>query len=211
MNTITDIAITEKALAATGATIPIFRGSPGQPMELIGHACARCRASYLGEDTESAARVCCAEVTYCEGCGNPKKIRGYRFCSACARAEDERAEERAFAKAEKETVIADEAPLDTLVFRDGYGHEGYLTLGDAIAQNLTYVWACDAEKARFHLEEELHEYLGTLYESAEDWVDWSKVREAQVLIDAALADVTSYQESERVLLLPAYCRICHAV
>lgn len=178
--------------------------------EPYGVVCGECQSSMWPlrafgggpgalEEVKRIARQCCV----CE-CGAEKR-RGWIYCDACLRRRDREELHAAFAKARK-VLLADYD--GAMVYA---ANKEYVSTGDwddeyhsafVLDDGTRFVWGTEAEKATVDLERECKDHwLEEHHEDAPDWVDFAKLREAQKLVDEALADVVSYVEDPSVAVI----------
>lgn len=178
-----------------------------------GVVCGRCQSSMwklssFGGGAElslqhalQAASRCCGEQP-CAKCGSP--IKPHSFCLPCHLKEDAERTQRDFDKATKLPVLeytgtfvtdGDEQFVESCDWRD---------VDDPIelADGTRFLWGTRPEKPSVDLERVCSEdWLQGHHEDAYDQVDTNKLREAQKLVDEALARVVSYYEDRSVALL----------
>lgn len=185
--------------------------------ETVGWKCSACGEWALtvvrGLCDEEAKRMideCCSKI--CRKCGGETKYPG-RLCGAC---ETKREAERELARYEKaKKVKLDEYEGEMLYFSDErVGREGYVDVSeidDALERFVTehkgepsppYAWATSTNKVQFNLGDTLLDVLNDeAHEDASDWVKWKLVEAAQVMVDHALENVTTYWEDHSVAVL----------
>lgn len=153
------------------------------------------------------ASDCCGNW-HCEKHG--KVFPRTRICGECHEENRQSKELAAYEKAKK--IPLAEYKLD-FVYRDGYGRDGYISVGDLD----DYIAATDPDKdpkwafgcwaqtvsendadLTDHVAEGI---LGDHHEDAMDFVDTDKVKEASRIIFEACKDVVSYMADESVVVI----------
>lgn len=181
--------------------------------EPYGVVCGECQSSMWPlrafgggpgalEEVKRIARQCCVPDP-CE-CGAEKR-RGWIYCDACLRRRDREKVHAAFAKAKKVPL----AEYDGEMVTDG--NDWFEAPSDVDADTdhalvlddgTRFVWGTQPERPDVDLEREcVDHWLEEHHEDAVDWVDFAKLREAQKLVDEALADVVSYFEDRSVAII----------
>lgn len=182
--------------------------------------CGECRMSVWRLDTfgagpgsldaaTEAADHCC-HPRPCPTCGEALK-RG-SWCHPCRVKADADRVQRDFETATK-VLLGDYSEayvFDGVDYIDANDVEEHMADGDlkpiVAADGTRFLWGTEPEKPRVDLERECSEdWLQEHHEDAIEQVDMAKIREAQKLVDEALAGVTSYYEdrSVAVILVPA--------
>lgn len=152
------------------------------------------------EEAKRIARHCCTPEP-CE-CGAEKR-RGWIYCDACLRRRDREELHAAFAKAKKVPL----AEYDGEMVTDG--NDWFEAPSDVDADHALvlddgtrFVWGTQPERPDVDLERECVDiWLEEQHEGAVEQVDFDKLREAQKLVDEALADVVSYVEDPSVAVI----------
>jgi hypothetical protein len=188
----------------------LYRAGSTEPYAVVCGECERrmWRLATFGdgpralEEAKRIARHCCTPEP-CE-CGAERR-RFYTVCDACLKKRDRERLHADFEKARK-VLLADYD--GAMVYT---ANEEYVSTGDwddeyhsafVLDDGTRFVWGTEAEKATVDLEWECSEnWLEEHHEDASDWVDFAKLREAQKLVDEALAGVVSYYEDRSVAVI----------
>lgn len=175
-----------------------------------GFECGKCRApyylviaTYTLEWLHRRAQECCGQKT-CEACGAPTSS-AYTNCQACRAKKKREALLAAFAKAKKVPLAEYDGEMVTDGEEDSFASTTDVDEdSDAIEldDGTRFLWGTAPVKASIDLENECREsWLEEHHESAHEGVDWDKLAEAQVLVDAALAGVVTYFEDRSVAVV----------
>lgn len=183
--------------------------NPAKPIVLydskrkpFGVMCGRCKSSLSlvstfggGPNALSTAKQLqaeCCQPKLCDRCGKPKDS----WCQPCHAAIEREKLHADFAKAVKVSLADYDGKMITdgdELFRDAGDwdpdNDEPLTLDDGTR----FMWGTYPEKAAIDLEQACSDdWLSEHHEDAFDWVDIPKLKEAQKLVDEALAGVTTY-------------------
>jgi len=184
---------------------------------LVAYACGKCGTVFPvwkdGDRLQAVefAAACCAPVPCLGGCGMLLSPKGLRRCAPCREQYDAERERAAYEKAAKLTPAQ---YGDGMVYRKGYGDDGYAPdldslLGQAEHAGIprpAYVWACKPRPFKLDAQDIVDAGLQDHHDDAAEGISDRAMERLQEFLDlwCKEQDITTWDpDYSRVILVPA--------